>query len=181
MSTKKLAHRNFLNGIINTQKVLYGVLFIALGIAVPQIFHILGGPAAGTIFSPMHLPVLITGLLLGPIAGLYVGSVTPMLSYIIYGMPHVPIMYIMVFELGIYGLTAGLLYKKYGCRILVSILGALIAGRLIYAVSFGIIMNTPIFPIIKSFVLVGLPGLLLQIALIPLLVKMLESAVRGKD
>lgn len=45
------------------KKLTYSSLFLALGLVVPQLFHLLGG--AGPVFLPMHLPVLLAGFYLG--------------------------------------------------------------------------------------------------------------------
>mgnify|MGYP000878502134 CR=1 FL=1 len=60
---------------MRARKVVLSGLFIAFGVLLPMIFHQfnMGGPA----FLPMHIPVLIAGLFLGPTAGLLVGLVTP--------------------------------------------------------------------------------------------------------
>ena len=42
-----------------TKKMAVGGLLIAVGILLPQVFHLAGGSAMGTLFLPMHLPVLL--------------------------------------------------------------------------------------------------------------------------
>lgn len=49
-----------------TKKLAIGGLLIAVGILLPQVFHLAGGSAMGGLFLPMHLPVLLGGFLLGP-------------------------------------------------------------------------------------------------------------------
>ena len=59
-----------------TKKMAVGGLLIAVGILLPQVFHLAGGSAMGTLFLPMHLPVLLGGFLLGPLFGGTVGPVS---------------------------------------------------------------------------------------------------------
>lgn len=61
-------------------------------------FHLIG--MTGPITLPMHIPVLIGGLLLSPLA-LLLGIVTPVVSSLLTGMPVIyPMAIIMAFELG---------------------------------------------------------------------------------
>ena len=48
----------------NTRKIVLSALLIAIGVALPQAFHAI--PNAGSIFLPMHIPVLVSGFLVGP-------------------------------------------------------------------------------------------------------------------
>jgi hypothetical protein len=82
-------------------------LLLALGVMLPLVFHAF--PLGGRIFLPMHLPVFIAGLVLGPLSGLIVGAGSPVLSALITGRPPVYLMVPMVFELATYGVVAGAL------------------------------------------------------------------------
>jgi niacin transporter len=82
-------------------------LLLALGVLLPFVFHAF--PLGGRIFLPMHIPTFIAGLVLGPVSGLIVGAGSPVLSALITGRPTVPYMIPMLFELGTYGVVAGLL------------------------------------------------------------------------
>lgn len=62
---------------MTTRKLTYTAFFIALGIILPQAFHMVGGPGAGSIFFlPIHLPVLIGAMILGPISGMLIAAAT---------------------------------------------------------------------------------------------------------
>ncbi|RKY70366.1 MAG: ECF transporter S component, partial [Candidatus Latescibacterota bacterium] len=50
-----------------------------------MIFHQFG--IAGKVFLPMHFPVIVAGLLFGPFSGLLVGLFSPVLSFLLTGMP----------------------------------------------------------------------------------------------
>ena len=47
-----------------TKQIVLTGLFIALGLVLPMAFHSI--PNAGNIFLPMHIPVLLCGLVCGP-------------------------------------------------------------------------------------------------------------------
>lgn len=85
-------------------------VFVAFGMILPVMFHFVG--AIGSIFLPMHIPVLMAGLFLGPVSGLTVGVMTPMLSSLLTGMPPLmPVLPLMPLELAVYGALSGYLYR----------------------------------------------------------------------
>ena len=90
-----------------TKKMAVGGLLIAVGILLPQVFHLAGGSAMGTLFLPMHLPVLLGGFLLGPLFGGTVGLLTPLVSCLLTGMPAAAVLPTMAVELLVYGLAGG--------------------------------------------------------------------------
>lgn len=93
-----------------TMKLVHTALLIALGVVLPIAFHFAG--AMGSVFLPMHIPVLIAGLLLGGKAGLTVGVIAPALSSFFTGMPPViSILPLMIIELALYGVVSGYLYR----------------------------------------------------------------------
>ena len=64
---------------LSTKKVVYGGLLIAIGLVLPQAFHMFGSDA-GKMFLPMHIPVILSGMLLGPVWGLLAALMIPLLS-----------------------------------------------------------------------------------------------------
>lgn len=167
---------------INTRKLVLSSFFLALGILLPQISHMFGGKEVGSIFLPMHIPVLLSGFITGPLMGLYIGILTPVLSHIITGMPPmspVPILPMMIFELAAYGLLSGILYQKLKQNIFISLLGAMVGGRIVYGIVMSIIAHlfhielSPISSVLASIVS-GLPGIALQFVLIPALIQALK-------
>jgi len=158
-----------------------------LAVAVPWIFHQFH--LAGATFLPMHIFVLIAGLLFGWRAGLIVGLFTPLVSYFISGMPALNVLPQVVIEVSAYGLVAGILREKYNLRTIWSLLGALIGGRLILLSAISIIYliggqsYSPLGPEsspVASFwstVKQGWPGVVVQLAFIPAVVWLVEKIV----
>jgi niacin transporter len=168
--------------ISKTRKMITASILIALGVLLPQIFHLIGGSSLGSILLPMHIPVLLTGFIVGPLYGFLAGLLTPALSSLLTGMPPVspPILFLMMFELPIYGLISGFLYNKNKLNMFLSLITAMLLGRLSYGL--GIIVLSKIFMLsipkgitVWGAVVTGLPGIILQIVLIPLTVKILEK------
>ncbi len=121
-----------------THKLTAGALMLAFGIILPQLFHLTGISQAGEVFLPMHIPVLLTGFVIGREYGLAVGALTPLISHLITGMPGTMRLPFMVGELAVYGLVSGLLYhnarlkdKKFGE--LITLVVSMTAGRVFYA------------------------------------------------
>ncbi|MEG2054700.1 MAG: ECF transporter S component, partial [Oscillospiraceae bacterium] len=92
------------------RNLVLSALFVALGYILPYLTMQI--PTLGKMLLPMHIPVLLAGFVCGAPWGLVVGVVTPILRSLIAGMPQLfPVAAAMAFELGTYGLLAGLFYK----------------------------------------------------------------------
>lgn len=161
---------------MSTQNIALSGLLLAIGVLLPQVFHTFGG--AGPIFLPMHIPVFLAGFLIGPWAGIFVGLLSPSLSHITSGMPILAFLPFMTIELVLYGAISGFLRKKLPT--IVTLLVAQIVGRGFYAIVLivlGWILNAPI-PAAKSIVVsatIGLPGIIIQILLLPILIRLLRQ------
>lgn len=82
---------------------------VALCYVLPVAFHAFG---LGMAFSPMHLPVLLCGLLCGWPYGAFCGLAGPVISSLLSGMPAATQLVHMVPELMVYGLGTGLIYAR---------------------------------------------------------------------
>ena len=157
--------------------LVLAALFLALGVLFPMIFHAFG---AGSTFLPMHIPVLLCGLIVGWRYGAAVGFIVPILSSFLTGMPPLfPTAVAMMFELCAYGLLTGLLYKK--TNIYVSLLGAMLGGRIVSGVANAILMGVAgneygFSAFISASFVTSLPGILIQIIFVPLVVIALQKA-----
>ena len=162
---------------ISTRKIVMGGMLLALGILLPSMFHFTG--LNGSIFSPMHIPVLLGGFILGPALGLIVGMLTPLLNMLINGMPPIPMLWMMMVELGVYGLVGGLFYgmlRNVKGRIIISLILAMIIGRLaggftafLLSNLFGLRTNAVAF-LTGAFVSAW-PGIITHIIIVPVLYK----------
>lgn len=151
-------------------------LMIALGVVLP--FLTASNPALGSVFLLMHIPALFTGLILGPKYGLLVGLVTPILRSVLVSMPPLyPQALVMAFEIGAYGLFAGLAKKllpKKDVFAVVSLILGMILGRAVWGLGAAIFyplagLNFSINIFIKAAFITGLPGIGIQLVLIPAL------------
>lgn len=161
------------------QSIFLTILFSALGVSLPVIFHRLG--IAAVVFSPMHYPVLVSSLLLGPLSGLVVGISSVFFSMLFTGMPVLlPTGIAMLFELAAYGLTASLIHRKIFSQkkvytvLLISLAAAMAAGRIIHALvqfvlSFITAGTYSLTQFWTSCFVISFPGIVLQLVVVPLL------------
>lgn len=161
------------------QQLTLPALFLACGLLLPIAFHMFG--MAGKIFLPMHIPVLMSGLLLGWRQGFSIGVFTPFISSILTGMPPLyPMAPIMAIELALYGAAGGYLHSEKKLSPLVSLIGALIAGRIgviimltIFAQTLQINLSPLVY--VAAAAINGAPGIIIQLLCLPPLVKKLEE------
>ncbi len=167
-----------------TLKITYSAICIALALVLPFITgHI---PEIGNALCPMHIPVIICGFLCGRQYGLTVGFVSPLLRCMLFNMPSplFPRAISMAFELATYGFIAGLLYKLLPKKIqytYISLISAMICGRISWGVSQFLIAgfkNTTFTfsKFIAGAIIESIPGIVIQILLIPIIVEALKKA-----
>lgn len=131
-------------------------------------FHV-----AGQIFLPMHFFVLLAGVLFGWRTGLLVGVASPIMSYFLTQMPAVVVLPQIVLELAVYGLAIGL-FREKNFNLWLSLPAAMLLGRaarIIFIVAFVPKMNA------WQFVQISWPGIMLQLALIPIVIYLLQKFV----
>ena len=158
----------------------YGVIsaFTVLSVLTPWVFHQFH--LAGATYLPMHFFIFAAALTCGWQAGAVVGLITPFASYFVSGMPALTILPQVAVEVTVYGLIAGLLRQKFNLRVTWSLLGAMVAGRIALLIAVAIVQAisghvysplgataTP-FTAVWNTVAQAWPGMLIQLALIPL-------------
>lgn len=165
----------------NIKKLVLTAVCAALCVVVPIAFHAI--PNAGGIFLPMHIPVLLCGMMCSWPFGLACGIIGPLLSSILTGMPLPAVLPGMMVECAVYGCASGILmrYIRTGSRyadLYLSLVPAMLLGRVISGIVKALIL-TPGLSLAAwataSFV-TSLPGIAIQLVLIPALILGLERA-----
>ena len=87
----------------------------------------------------------------------------------------------MIFELAVYGLVTGLLYREMRRNVYVSLIAAMVAGRLVSGVAKAVFFGLASKPFgmaafISGAFTTAIPGIILQLVLLPVLVAALERA-----
>lgn len=165
---------------MKTKRITTGALCLALSLILPQMFHLIGLQQAGMVFLPMHIPVFIGGMLLGPIYGTVVGALAPLLSCALTGMPTPAIVIYKVIELASYGMMSGLLFQTYKLNekklgIMVVMVVSMLFGRIMNAVALVFVTNILSIPVggietVIAATITGIPGIVLQLIFVPAVV-----------
>ena len=162
--------------------MVLAAMFLAIAFVLPFLTGQI--PQIGAMLCPMHIPVLLCGFICGWPWGLAVGFMAPLLRSVILGMPPMfPKAVCMAFELAVYGAAAGMLHKllpKKKIYVYVSLLGAMLAGRLVWgAAMFACIGlsggSFSLAAFLAGAVTNAIPGIIVQLVLIPVLVLILDK------
>lgn len=168
------------------QRNLINLALAAMFLALAYVLPFLTGQIQqfGSMLCPMHIPVIVCGFVCGAPWGLAVGFVAPLLRSLTLGMPPLfPHAVAMAFELAAYGLISGLLYRIFPRKkgyIYCSLIISMVIGRLVWgAVQFACMgFDSSEFTFAAFWagaVVNALPGIILQIVLIPIIVILLEK------
>jgi len=170
---------------MDVKKLILSAMFVAFGVLLPILTANI--PEIGMMLLPMHIPVMLAGLILGYRYGLLVGIIVPLLRSFIFGMPvFMPMGISMAFELGTYGLVIGLMYAlsehKNIVSLYVSMIVAMIIGRIVWGIAMFVLVvsiNGGMFTLnafwMGAFVN-AVPGIVLQLVLIPIVMVALGRA-----
>ena len=128
----------------NTRDLILTAMFIAIGVVLPQAFHMI--PNAGSVVLPMHPSMLC--------------------------------------ELTVYGLMTGLLNRvvkteKGIVKNYIVLIGAMLCGRVTYGILNALIFRAGSYSLnawLSAAFITALPGIIIQLVLIPILVDRLQKA-----
>ncbi len=158
-------------------------MFLALGLVLPFVTGQI--PQIGNMLLPMHIPVLLCGLICGWQYGGVVGLICPLLRFALFSKPPMPGAIAMAFELCAYGVIVGFLYghSKWKCvrALYRSLLIAMIGGRIVWGVARVVMLGVMKVPFsweifISEALLTAIPGIILQLVLIPVIMVALDRA-----
>ena len=157
-------------------------MFLAIGLVLP--FFTGQIPQIGNMLLPMHIPVLLCGLICGWQWGLGVGFILPLLRSLLFSAPKLyPTAVAMAFELAVYGLVIGLLYWKSRrqniASVYCSMIIAMVAGRIVWGVVQVILLGVgenafTWQAFMAGALLKAIPGIILQLVLIPSIMVVLD-------
>ena len=164
------------------RNLVLAALFLAMAFVLPFLTGQI--PEVGSMLCPMHIPVLLCGFFCGWPWGLAVGFVAPLLRSVTFGMPPLfPTAICMALELAAYGAVSGLMHKILPRKkpyVYLSLITAMIVGRLVWGGAMYLCMGLKNGQFTAAAFLAGaitnaLPGILVQIVLIPILVMLLDK------
>lgn len=166
----------------STKKICLAAICTALCYVLPLAFHSLG---LGSMFSPMHIPVLLAGLLCGPVYGALCGIIGPIISSVFSGMPGPAMLITMIPELMVYGLISGAMFKALRgknifLRTYAALIVAMLAGRIVGGVVSACVYITDAKAYslaiwAASYITGSLPGIIAHLAVLPAIVAVLKK------
>lgn len=169
---------------LETWKITLTGMLIGMGLLLPYVTsHVFG--MQGTVFLPMHYSVFMVGFLCDPLCGAIAGLVTPLLSCLLTGMPALfPMLPVMMCELFVYGCLTGILYRRNKGGIYGTLIISMLVGRMVHGLVFALLLQmsgTPVtFSVATMFVVEGIPGTVLQLLLIPPMIRLIEKAIQRR-
>ena len=170
-----------MNDLSHVRRTVLAALCAALCVVLPVALHSV--PNAGSVFLPMHIPVLLCGLICGWPYGLVCGLMGPLLSGMITAMPPAAVLPPMMVECAVYGAVAGLMLRfvrtgNLTADLYIALTAAMAAGRVVDGIAKALIFSPGMALgawITASFV-TALPGIIIQLLLIPQVVRLLMKA-----
>ncbi len=167
----------------NIRNLTLSAVFLALAYVLPFITGQI--QQIGAMLAPMHIPILLCGFVCGSPWGAVAGFIAPLLRSLTVGMPPLfPKGIAMAFELATYGFMSGLLYrifpKKRGYTYLALII-SMVSGRLVWGTVRFLCtgLDSSAFGIAAFWagaVTNAIPGIILQILIVPLLVVLINKS-----
>ena len=162
------------------KRLALAAMFLAIGMLLPMLTGQI--KEIGDSLLPMHLAVMLCGIICGWEYGLGVGLILPFLRSVSFGMPPIyPNAVWMSLELATYGFVIGLMYamrkKESRWYIFLCLLCSQIAGRVVWGVAKALLLGigSETFGF-KAFIVGGfvdaIPGILLQFIVIPIVLRL---------
>ena len=145
---------------------------------LPAAVHVFGLPVRQLL--PMHWPAILAGLVYGWRSGAVIGAASPIVSYMIAGMPRPAVLPAMTFELAAYGLIAGYFVEVLQRSRLQAALASVIGGRVVFLAV--MVFTGAIATSLPTYLTVAMaPGLVAALAQVLLLPALANAWVRREQ
>lgn len=175
--------KHYMKNPIDTNNMLLCVIFSALGITTPMIFHALG---LGSTFLPMFIPLSIGAFFMEIKNALIAALVTPIASALLTGMPplYPPIAFIMAVELAVLCCIISFLNARTKLPVLAVLLIAETAERALQILLYIYVM--PLFGVTAAAwwvyqILKVMPGIILMCITVPIVVPAVRKIIEGRS
>ena len=165
------------------RKIVLCAMFLSIGIVLPLFTGQI--PQVGRMLLPMHIPVILCGLICGGKSGAAVGFIMPLMRSMIFIMPPLyPDAVAMAFELASYGFIVGFMYENARWHCIKSLyrcmITAMIGGRLVWGIAMvallGIGENGFTFGMFFAGAFINaVPGIILQLVFVPAMMLALDK------
>ena len=159
------------------KKLTLTAMFLSLGIVLPMLFGQV--PQIGSMLLPMHIPVFLCAFICGWKYSVPMSFILPLLRSVLFSRPNMyPEAISIAFELAVYALVAGLIFEAFSKKnlkaVYVSMISAMVLGRVVRILVQMALLGLKGTPftfsaVFSSVVIVGLPGIILQLIAVPLI------------
>lgn len=161
--------------------LLFLAAFTTFSVAAPYLCHQFG--LAGQVILPMHFAVIFAAMVMGLRGGIITALASPMIGFAISGMPPATVLLPMTIELVTYAAVAGWLVHQRRMSIVVALVCSMIAGRVVSLgmIAFGLGLAPYAIEHIRTILLIGLPGIIAQLVLLPPAVSKIGAYLNKAD
>lgn len=170
-----------MTSLTSVKRLVFTAVCAALCLVLPMAFHAI--PNAGNVILPMHIPVLLCGLICGWPYGLVCGILGPLISGILTGMPPAAVLPGMMVECGVYGFITGIMmaHVRTGrtlADLYIGMVTAMVLGRVVSGLAKALIFTpgTAPFAWVTTSLITGIPGICIQLILMPAVIFALTRA-----
>lgn len=147
--------------VSNVRTYLFGVLFVAGNMLLPQLCHLM--PEGGKIFLPIYFFTLIAAYKFGFKVGLLTAVLSPLCNHFLFGMPPLAVLPVLLIKSSLLAVAAAWIAGKTQKLSLWHIALAVLAYQVVGGIAeWGLTGN--ILAAVQDFRL-GYPGMLLQVVL----------------
>lgn len=172
-----------------SQNLSLTAMFLSLGIILPMLTGQV--PQIGSMLLPMHIPVFLCAYICGYKYSVPMSFILPLLRSILFSRPNMyPEAISIAFELAVYALVTGLIYSKFAKKniiaVYISLILAMILGRIVRILLQMALLGLKGTPftfsaVFSSVVIVGLPGIILQLVFVPLVLFIFKRNIKNGE
>ena len=169
-----------------TQTLSLTAMFLSLGIILPMLTGQV--PQIGSMLLPMHIPVFLCAFVCGYKYSAPMSFILPILRSVLFSRPNMyPEAISIAFELGVYALVAGLVYSKFAKKdikaVYISLIVAMVSGRIVRIILQMVLLGLKgtsftFSAVFGSVVIVGLPGIILQLVFVPIILFIFKRNIK---
>ena len=174
---------------LHIKKMVIAALFLAIGYVLPFLTGQI--PTIGNMLLPMHIPVLLCGIVCGWQYGLGVGLILPITRSLLFSKPILyPTAVSMAFELAAYGVVIGIVWllckKKNLGSIYISLVAAMLSGRVVWGISQCVLLGVgengfTMTAFISGGFAKAVPGIIIQLCILPPIILLIKNKTNAME
>ncbi len=156
--------------ISDMKTYLMATLFVAGNLLLPQLCHFV--PQGGLIFLPIYFFTLVAAYKYGFVTGLVTAVMSPVLNSLLFGMPTTAILPFILVKSVLLAVAASYAARRFGRVSLLILLAVVLFYQVLGSAVEWIALGN--FAQVAHNLMLGIPGMLLQVALGYLIIKKID-------